>query len=89
MDLESILAKLSVPQSEVISEATKQLRVAFKDPAVTPELCRVMTASADVQVRQYAALLLRKKLGKAAFWAKVDAAGQSIEAADDVDCAPG
>lgn len=78
MDLESILAKLSVPQSEVIAEGTKELRAAFKDPEVTPRLCQVMTTSSDVQIRQYAALLLRKKLGKPSFWAKVPAEAKSV-----------
>ena len=40
-------------------QATEELRVAFKQNAVIPELCGILASSASPQVRQYAAILLR------------------------------
>ena len=42
-----------------VAAASADLRVAFKQPGVIPELCGVLAASQQVQVRQYAAVLLR------------------------------
>ena len=42
-----------------VAAASADLRVAFKQPGVIPELCSVLAASQQVQVRQYAAVLLR------------------------------
>jgi hypothetical protein len=57
--MEEILNRLMQPDSQVIKEASDQLRQAFKDPGVIPELCRILGSSQAVQSRQYAAILLR------------------------------
>lgn len=66
--MESIIAKLMVPDNAVIQQGTAELKEAFKSPSAIPELCSVMTTSQVIQTRQYAALLLRKKLAKSAMW---------------------
>ena len=58
--MEGILSLLLVPDNDTIKAATAELRTAFKHPGVIPELCSVLTTSTSVQIRQYAAVLLRK-----------------------------
>ena len=57
--MEAILSRLLVPDNEVIQAATGELRLAFKQPGVIPELCRILAGSSEPQIRQYAAVLLR------------------------------
>ena len=57
--MEAILVRLLEPDNEVIKAATEDLRAAFKQPGVIPELCAVLGNSQQVQIRQYAAVLLR------------------------------
>lgn len=45
----------------------------LKSPSVVGELCQVMGTSAAPQVRQYAAVILRKRLGKTRHWMKLEA----------------
>jgi len=68
--MEAILAKLLLPDNEVIKQATEELRVAFKQSAVIPELCGILASSSSPQIRQYAAILLRKKFSKGKIWKK-------------------
>lgn len=70
--MEEILKKLLVPDNSTIQEGTAELREAYKDPNSIPELCRLMTSSEATEVRQYSALLLRKKFGKPKVWFKLD-----------------
>ena len=49
--MEVILGKLLQPNNEVIKSATEELRAAFRQPGVIPDQ--------QVQIRQYAAVLLR------------------------------
>jgi len=72
--MEAVLARLLLPDSQEIAAATADLRAAFKQPGVIPELCAVLTSSPQLQVRQYAAVLLRKKFHKARSWRKFSAA---------------
>ena len=67
--LEQVLQNLLVPDTAVIQEATRQLKEICKDPKVIAELCNLMQNSANSQVRQYASVLLRKKLQK--YWTKL------------------
>ena len=69
--MEAILAKLLEPDSEAIRQATKELRIALKDPAGLSQLCNCLANSQNVQVRQYASLLLRKRFGKRRVWIKM------------------
>ncbi|RMX51322.1 hypothetical protein pdam_00004673, partial [Pocillopora damicornis] len=68
-ELEEILEKLLVPDNTVIRQATSQLREAFKNPAVVPALITVLGSSQNPQVRQYAAVLLRRRVVKQ--WTKL------------------
>jgi len=69
--MESILSRLLVPDKQVIKTATEELRMAFKHPGVVPELCGVLSTSTMPHIRQYAAVLLRKKFSKQAGWNKL------------------
>ncbi|XP_071092179.1 importin-4-like [Haliotis cracherodii] len=66
--LEAILAKLLQPDNAVIQEATQSLREAFKDPSALGSLCQVLATSQTPQIRQYAAVLLRRKIQKSKQW---------------------
>ncbi|XP_050295458.1 importin-4-like [Anthonomus grandis grandis] len=70
--MEQILAKLLVPNSNVIHEGTKELKEAFKKPEAIPALCDVIVTSANPEIRQSAAVLLRRKLGKRRQWSKLN-----------------
>jgi len=71
--MEAILSRLLVPDKEVIKAATEELRVAFKHPGVVPELCQVISSSTAPAIRQYAAVLLRKKFFRQSGWNKLNA----------------
>jgi len=64
------LSRLLLPDNEVIKAATVELKTAFKQPGVIAVLCAVLTQSQQVQIRQYAAVLLRKKFSKSSSWMK-------------------
>lgn len=68
-ELERILTQLTQPDNAVIQQATAQLKLAFKDPAVIPALCAVMTGSQNPQIRQSAAVMLRMRVVKC--WKKI------------------
>ncbi|XP_057178521.1 importin-4 isoform X2 [Triplophysa rosa] len=68
-ELERILAQLTQPDNAVIQQATAQLKQAFKDPAIIPALCAVMTGAQDPQIRQSAAVMLRTRVRK--HWKKI------------------
>lgn len=68
-ELERILSQLTQPDNAVIQQATAQLKQAFKDPAIIPALCAVMTGSQDPQIRQSAAVMLRMRVKK--HWKKI------------------
>uniref|UniRef100_A0A8C5PG40 Importin N-terminal domain-containing protein n=1 Tax=Leptobrachium leishanense TaxID=445787 RepID=A0A8C5PG40_9ANUR len=62
--LEQILSSLLQPDNAVIQQATVQLKEAVKDPMIIPALCDVLRGSPDMQIRQLAAVLLRRRLTK-------------------------
>ncbi|XP_072013320.1 importin-4-like [Amphiura filiformis] len=68
--LEEILHKLLVPDSAVIQQGTHELKEAFKDPSIVPSLCNILLTSTNPQIRQLAAVLLRRRIIKQ--WTKVD-----------------
>ncbi|KAI4469457.1 importin beta [Holotrichia oblita] len=70
--MEQILQKLLVANSKTIQEGTKELKEAFKNPEAIPTLCEVLVSSTSPQVRQTAAVVLRRKLGKRHQWNKLD-----------------
>nr|XP_046226676.1 importin-4 isoform X2 [Scatophagus argus] len=69
-ELEKILLQLTQPDNAVIQQATAQLKQAFKDPAIIPALCAVMSGSQNPQVRQSAAVMLRLRVKK--HWKKIN-----------------
>nr|DBA22463.1 TPA: hypothetical protein GDO54_013489 [Pyxicephalus adspersus] len=62
--LESILTNLLQPDNAFIQQATAQLKEAVKDPLIIPALCDVIRSAQDSQIRQFAAVLLRRRLSK-------------------------
>ncbi|XP_072705312.1 importin-4 [Ciconia boyciana] len=71
-DLEQLLAELLEPDSDVIRRATARLREAFADPQTPARLGLLLTAAPRPQVRQLAAVLLRRRLlGR---WRRLDPA---------------
>ncbi|ELT89259.1 hypothetical protein CAPTEDRAFT_159396 [Capitella teleta] len=67
-NLEAIFANLLVPDTAVIQQATQQLKGLMNDPALVPALCQVLSTSQTPQVRQYAAVLLRRKILRRKQW---------------------
>uniref|UniRef100_A0A3B4B858 TOG domain-containing protein n=1 Tax=Periophthalmus magnuspinnatus TaxID=409849 RepID=A0A3B4B858_9GOBI len=49
-ELEKLLSQLTEPDNAVIQQATIQLKQAFKDPAIIPALCAVISGSQSSQV---------------------------------------
>lgn len=70
--LEDILLRLLVPDNEVIHLATEELKIHFRNSSIVPSLCTVLVSSKNIQVRQYAAILLRRKLSKNRQWNQQD-----------------
>ena len=69
--MEAIILKLLVPDGDVIKQGTQELTNILKTPEGIPQLCNCLANSQNVQVRQYASLLLRKRFGKRKAWMKV------------------
>ncbi|XP_064295765.1 importin-4-like [Phalacrocorax carbo] len=61
-DLEQVLSELLEPDSDAIRRATARLREAFADPGTPARLALLLTAAPRPQVRQLAAVLLRRRL---------------------------
>ncbi|XP_057291886.1 importin-4-like [Hydractinia symbiolongicarpus] len=69
-ELENILKKLLVPDNAVIQQATLQLKTAFTKPdLVIPALVQLLQNSEDPTIRQYCAILLRRRVVKQ--WKKI------------------
>ncbi|XP_004463436.1 LOW QUALITY PROTEIN: importin-4 [Dasypus novemcinctus] len=60
--LEQVLRELLLPDTERIRRATEQLQTALRDPAALPALCDLLISAADPQIRQFAAVLTRRRL---------------------------
>ncbi|XP_047592847.1 importin-4 isoform X3 [Lutra lutra] len=60
--LEQILRELLLPDTERIRRATEQLQTALRDPAALPALCDLLASAVDPQIRQFAAVLTRRRL---------------------------
>ncbi|XP_050512029.1 importin-4 [Diabrotica virgifera virgifera] len=70
--MEEILGKLLVSNSKTIHEGTKELKEAFKKPEAVLALCDVLVTSTHPQIRQTAAVLLRRKFGKKRYWSRIN-----------------
>uniref|UniRef100_A0A8C0JTD1 Importin 4 n=1 Tax=Canis lupus dingo TaxID=286419 RepID=A0A8C0JTD1_CANLU len=53
------LIPLKLPEKR---QATEQLQTALRDPAALPALCDLLASAADPQIRQFAAVLTRRRL---------------------------
>lgn len=60
--LEQILQELLLPDTDRIRRATEQLQTALRDPTALPALCDLLTSAGDPQIRQFAAVLTRRRL---------------------------
>ncbi|XP_074249353.1 importin-4 isoform X1 [Saimiri boliviensis] len=60
--LEQLLRELLLPDTERIRRATEQLHIALRAPAALPALCDLLASAADPQIRQFAAVLTRRRL---------------------------
>ncbi|XP_057341318.1 importin-4-like [Microplitis mediator] len=69
--MEEILAKLLVTDSAVIKQGTAELRAALKAPESVSILCQIIISSDNSAIRQYAAVLLRKRYAKGKHWSKL------------------
>lgn len=69
-ELEKLLSQLTEPDNAVIQQATVQLKQAFKDPAIIPALCAVISGSQNPQIRQTATVMLRMRVKK--HWKKIN-----------------
>ncbi|XP_062580344.1 importin-4-like, partial [Saccostrea cucullata] len=67
-NLEETLSRLLLPDNNTIKQATLQLKEIFKDPNIVPGLCQILGSSQSAQVRQLAAVLLRRKVQKGRQW---------------------
>ncbi|XP_003693033.1 importin-4 [Apis florea] len=69
--MEEILLKLLVADNTSIQQGTAELREAFKKQETIQALCQLIISSSNSQIRQYAAILLRKRYGKGKHWLKL------------------
>ncbi|XP_021506047.1 importin-4 [Meriones unguiculatus] len=61
-ELEQILKELLLPDTERIRRATERLQLALRDPSALPALCDLLASATDPQIRQFAAVLTRRRL---------------------------
>ncbi|KAL6263562.1 hypothetical protein P5V15_006351 [Pogonomyrmex californicus] len=69
--MEQLLLKLLVPDNATIQEATAELKKALQNPDSVPALCQLIMTSTNPQIRQYAALVLRRRYSKGKNWTKL------------------
>ncbi|GBO09355.1 Importin-4 [Araneus ventricosus] len=70
--LETVILKLlQNTTNEGQVQGFREIQDLFKDPSIIISLCQCLTQSQDPHVREYAALLLRRRLLKAKFWKRV------------------
>ncbi|KAK1123971.1 hypothetical protein K0M31_006999 [Melipona bicolor] len=69
--MEEILSKLLVADNTSIQQGTAELREAFKKQENILALCQLIISSTSPQIRQYAAILLRKHYAKEKHWLKL------------------
>uniref|UniRef100_A0A1A9W4X5 Importin N-terminal domain-containing protein n=1 Tax=Glossina brevipalpis TaxID=37001 RepID=A0A1A9W4X5_9MUSC len=78
MELEQIIKNLLCADHNLIREATADLQEAFKNPESISVLCDIVASRKEPEVRQYAATLLKKRLGKLRSWQMVAPEQQQI-----------
>ncbi len=70
-NLEALLLQLTAPDTQVIQQAEAIVKKYVKNPVCVAGLVQQVQGSSYVQVRQLAAMLLRRRLGP--LWSKLDA----------------
>ncbi|KAI9587679.1 importin-4-like [Glossina fuscipes] len=78
MELEQIIKNLLCADNNLIKQASADLLVALKNPEALSVLCDLIATHKEPQVRQYAATLLKKSLGKLRNWQMVASEQQQI-----------
>ncbi|XP_053677381.1 importin-4-like [Anopheles nili] len=76
--MEQIIKNLLVADNDLIRQASEDLKAALGKPETVPQLCEICVSNNDAQVRQYAAMLLKKHLGKLRTWREVPVETQDI-----------
>ncbi|XP_061389190.1 importin-4-like [Musca vetustissima] len=76
--MEQIIANLLCADNNLIKQATADLQEAYKRPETIPQLCDIVVSNKEAQVRQYSAVLLKKRLGKLRHWQMVPPDQQQI-----------
>ncbi|XP_060660093.1 importin-4-like [Drosophila nasuta] len=71
--LDQIISELLCTDTERIRQATIELGKAHENPDTLPALCRMVVSQREPQVRQFAAVLLNKRLQKLRHWQMVPA----------------
>lgn len=59
-------------------QGTNELVEAYKQPETIPTLCDLVVSGKDIQTRQYAAVLIRKRLTKLRHWQLVEPEKQQM-----------
>lgn len=76
--MEQIIANLLAADNALIQKATADLQEAYKRPETIPALCQIAVSGKEPQIRQYSAVLLKKRLGKLRHWQMVPPEQQQI-----------
>ncbi|BES88218.1 IBN_N [Nesidiocoris tenuis] len=66
--MENILRKLLSMEKEVLDQGTVELKESLKRPDSVASLCNVLGSSEDADIRQYAAVILKKSFSKSTNW---------------------
>ncbi|KAJ6642756.1 Importin-4, partial [Pseudolycoriella hygida] len=69
--MEAIISNLLVSDNLVVQKASADLRAAFQQPDAIPSICHIIVTSEKPEIRQYAAVLLRKHIAKLRTWQAV------------------
>lgn len=76
--MEQIIQNLLTADNNLIQKATASLQEAYKRPETIPALCEIVVSAQEPQIRQYSAVLLRKRLAKLRYWQMVPIEQQTI-----------
>ncbi|XP_034480833.1 importin-4-like isoform X2 [Drosophila innubila] len=71
--LDQIISELLCADNARITQATNELNKAHENPETLPALCRIVVSNRETQIRQFAAVLLNKRLQKLRHWQMVPA----------------
>ncbi|XP_030386346.1 importin-4-like isoform X2 [Scaptodrosophila lebanonensis] len=74
IELEKIINGLLCTDNARIRQATAQLDQAYENPQTLQALCEIVVSNREKQIRQFAAVLLKKRLSKLRFWQLVPSA---------------